>query len=339
MTSTTDTAQHPEVSEISDLTEGLLPPSRAEEIRAHLAECELCAEVRDSLEEVRGLLGALPEPEPMPDDIAARIDAALAAEARTADAPAGEAADASRAAAVSREDDVSRETESAETGVSRETEGAETGGPSPLTPRTGSSPARPAGHPQGSTGPGRSRARRRRRAVFLGTACGAAIIGMSVFLLQNLSSSSDSSGASADQAVSASESGAHAYSQDTLETKVQDLLAGGVGAEDFTGQKRSPSADEQVEPEAESPGTKASRSPLLAPAVVVPPCVQQATGRTTPALALDEGIYQGTDAFLVVLPHPSDPARVQAYVVASSCVDTAPGSTGRLLLTEAYDRP
>lgn len=324
MTSTTDTAQHPEVSEISDLTEGLLPPSRAEEIRDHLAECGLCAEVRDSLEEIRGLLGDLPEPEPMPDDIAARIDAALAAEARTAEAPA----DASHTATVSRDDDVSRETES-----------AETGGPSPMTPRTGSSPARPAGHPQGSTGPRRNRARRRRRAVFLGTACGAAIIGMSVFFLQNLSSSSDSSGVSADRAVSASEGGAHAYSQDTLETEVQDLLAGDVGAEDFTGQKRSPSEDEQVAPEAESPDTKASRSPLLAPAVVVPPCVQQATGRTTPALAIDEGSYQGTDAFLVVLPHPSDPTRVQAYVVASSCVDTAPGSTGRLLLTEAYDRP
>lgn len=328
MTSTTDTAQHPEVSEISDLTEGLLPPSRAEEIRGHLAACELCVEVRDSLEEIRGLLGDLPEPEPMPEDIAARIDAALAAEARTADASADDAADTFRAAAVSRDDDVSRETSS-----------AETGGPSSVTPRTGSSPARPAGHPQGSTGPGRTRARRRRRAVILGTACGAAIIGMSVFLLQNLSSSSDSAGASADRAVSASESGAHAYSQDTLETKVQDLLAGGVGAEDFTGQKRSPSADEQMEPEAESPGTKASRSPLLAPAVVVPPCVQQATGRTTPALALDEGTYQGRDTFLVVLPHPSDPSRVQAYVVASECVDTAPGSTGRLLLTETYDRP
>ncbi|MFD4275098.1 hypothetical protein R2B67_17855 [Streptomyces cyaneofuscatus] len=334
MTSTTGTAQHPEVSEISDLTEGLLTPSRAGEIRDHLAECELCAEVRDSLEEVRELLGALPDPEPMPEDIAARIDAALAAEARPG-SPADGTADDSRATAVSRDAAVSREGAD----VSRETESADIGGPSSVTPRTGSSPARPTGHPQGPTGPGRNRARRRRRAVFLGTACGAAIIGMSVFFLQNLSSSSDSSGASADRAVSASEGGAHAYSQDTLETEVQDLLAGDVGAEDFTGQKRSPSEDEQAVPEAESPDTKASRSPLVAPAVAVPPCVQQATGRTTPALAIDEGTYQGTDAFLVVLPHPSDPTRVQAYVVASSCVDTAPGSTGRLLLTEAYDRP
>ncbi|MEV0885559.1 hypothetical protein AB0J03_17185 [Streptomyces microflavus] len=327
MTSATDTAQHPEVSEISDLTEGLLTASRAAEVRRHLSECELCAEVRDSLEEIRGLLGTLPDPEPMPEDIAARIDAALAAEARS-DAGAGEPADASGAAAVSRDADVSRETENVETSDA-----------SSLTPRTGSSPDRPAGRPQGATGPGRRTARRRRRVVILGTACGAALIGMSVLFLQNLSSSQNASDASADRAVSASESGAHSYSQDTLEAEVQGLLAGGASTEKYDGQKQSPSTDERAVPEAATPDTTTSRNPLSAPAVDVPPCVQQATGRTTPALALDEGTYQGTDAFLVVLPHPSDPTRVQAYVVAASCVDTAPGSTGRLLLTEAYDRP
>lgn len=85
MTSTADTAQHPEVSEISDLTEGLLSPSRTAEVQQHVAGCDLCSEVRDSLEEIRGLLGTMPVPEPMPDDIAARIDAALAAEARSTD--------------------------------------------------------------------------------------------------------------------------------------------------------------------------------------------------------------------------------------------------------------
>ncbi|MET9977602.1 anti-sigma factor family protein [Streptomyces microflavus] len=327
MTSTTDTDQHPEVSEISDLAEGLLTASRAAEVRRHLAECELCAEVRDSLEEIRGLLGTLPDPEPMPEDIAARIDAALAAEAR-ADADADEPADATRAAAVSRDADVSRETETVETGDA-----------SSVTPRTGSSPDRPAGRPQGATGPGRRTARSRRRAVILGTACGAALIGMSILFLQNLSSSQNASDGSAHQAVSASESGAHSYSQDTLETEVQGLLAGGASTEKYDGQKQSPNTDERAVPEAETPGATTSRNPLSAPAVDVPPCVQRATGRTTPALALDEGTYQGTDAFLVVLPHPSDPTRVQAYVVAASCVDTAPGSTGRLLLTEAYDRP
>ncbi|MFD8661630.1 anti-sigma factor family protein, partial [Streptomyces globisporus] len=81
MTPTADTAQHPEVSEISDLTEGLLAPSRTAEVQQHLAQCDLCSEIRDSLEEIRGLLGTMPDPEPMPEDIAARIDAALAAEA------------------------------------------------------------------------------------------------------------------------------------------------------------------------------------------------------------------------------------------------------------------
>ncbi|MFD8619872.1 anti-sigma factor family protein [Streptomyces sp. NPDC059513] len=332
MTSTTDRDQHPEVSEISDLTEGLLSASRADEIRDHLDRCTLCSEVRDSLEEIRGLLGDLPAPEPMPDDIAARIDAALGAEART-DASDGEAADGPRATAVPPDGDVSRETLS----VSRETETTETAGAAPVTARTGSAQKRPAGRPQGSTGPGRSRARRRGRAAFLGTACGAALIGLSVLFLQNLPSSQDSA-TSADLPAAASEDGTHSYARSTLETKVQELLAGGASTEDFHGQKQSPSGDERAVPEAETPSATASRNPLSAPVVAVPPCVQQATGRTTPALAVDEGTYQGKDAFLVVLPHPSDPTRVQAYVVAASCVDTTPGGTGRLLLTEAYDR-
>ncbi|MEU6505847.1 zf-HC2 domain-containing protein [Streptomyces sp. NPDC046942] len=80
MTSTTGTAGHPDVEEISDLTEGLLPPNRSTDIRRHLETCEPCADVRAALEEIRGLLGSAPEAEPMPADVAARIDAALAAE-------------------------------------------------------------------------------------------------------------------------------------------------------------------------------------------------------------------------------------------------------------------
>ena len=81
MTSTTDMAGHPDVTEISDLTEGLLPPSRTADVRRHLDECELCADVYTSLEEIRGLLGSVPGPTRMPADVAGRIDAALAAEA------------------------------------------------------------------------------------------------------------------------------------------------------------------------------------------------------------------------------------------------------------------
>jgi hypothetical protein len=83
MTATTGsgTDPHPEVAEISDLTEGLLPPGRGAEVREHIADCALCADVLDSLTEIRGLLGTLPGPQRMPADVAGRIDAALAAEA------------------------------------------------------------------------------------------------------------------------------------------------------------------------------------------------------------------------------------------------------------------
>ncbi|WP_259370751.1 MULTISPECIES: anti-sigma factor [Streptomyces] len=78
---TSATGEHPEVTEISALAEGALPLERSADVRAHLALCPLCAEVRDSLEEIRSLLGTLPGPSRMPDDVAGRIDAALAAEA------------------------------------------------------------------------------------------------------------------------------------------------------------------------------------------------------------------------------------------------------------------
>ncbi|MFY0511504.1 anti-sigma factor family protein [Streptomyces anulatus] len=322
MTSTADTAQHPEVSEISDLTEGLLSPSRAAEVRQHVAGCDLCSEVRDSLEEIRDLLGTMPTPEPMPEDIAARIDAALAAEVRPT------------APAVDEPVVVSRETTTVEdTATDRAT--SESASRSLGAP----APNRPAGRSSAATGPGRRPTRRRRRAVVLGTAFGAAVIGMSVFFLQSIAPSGDSSKTAADSGVSAAESGAHAYADGTLESQVQDLLGGGASQESPGTKKVPPGADTKSTSEAVTPDTETSRSPLKAPVVVVPPCVQQATGRTTPALALDEGTYQRTDAYLVVLPHPGDPSRVQAYVVAASCVDTAPESTGQLLLTRSYDRP
>jgi hypothetical protein len=70
VTSTADQNAHPEVTEISDLTEGLLNPERGAAVRAHIAGCSLCADVQGSLEEIRNLLGTLPGPQRMPADIA-----------------------------------------------------------------------------------------------------------------------------------------------------------------------------------------------------------------------------------------------------------------------------
>ncbi|WP_308117275.1 anti-sigma factor family protein [Streptomyces fuscigenes] len=81
MTSSSGTDRHPDVEEISDLVEGLLPPTRALDLRGHLDDCDDCADVHRSLAEIRDLLGTLPGPAPMPADVAQRIDAALAAEA------------------------------------------------------------------------------------------------------------------------------------------------------------------------------------------------------------------------------------------------------------------
>ncbi|MGW0644649.1 MULTISPECIES: anti-sigma factor family protein [Streptomyces] len=322
MTPTADTAQHPEVSEISDLTEGLLAPSRAAEVQQHLAECDLCAEVRNSLEEIRGLLGTMPDPEPMPEDIAARIDAALAAEAHPTLSPEDEPVV------------VSRETTTAEDAPT----GRATTGPASVPGNT-TAPDRPAGRSSAATGPGRRPARRRRRTVVLGTAFGAAVIGMSVFFLQSLAPSGDAAKSVTDGGVSAADSSAPAYAEGTLEAQVRNLLGDEASRKSPGAKKVEPEADTKSSSEALTPEAEPSRSPMKAPVVAVPPCVQKATGRTTPALALEEGTYRGTDTYLVVLPHTSDSSRVQAYLVASACVDTAPESSGRLLLTRSYSRP
>ncbi|MGW1315831.1 anti-sigma factor family protein [Streptomyces sp. NPDC002426] len=303
MTSTADTAQHPDVPEISDFTEGLLPPSREAELRRHLDTCDECADIRSSLEEIRALLGSAQTPdENMPADVVARIDAALSAEASatptSSDAPAA---------------------------VSRETAAESTAAP------------RPAGRPRGATGPGRSSSRRRRRTVILGTAFGAAAVGMSVFLLQSVQGSQDSSGAMADRGVSAAEKSQGDFSDATLEGRVHTLLSKASETPGYDPGK--PSLDTKSSPGDLAPGEASPRTPLRAPIVDVPPCVQQGIGRNAPALAAEEGSYEGTAAFLVVLPHATDSTRVQAYVVDAACVDSAPAAKGQLLLTHSYTRP
>ncbi|MFI6723014.1 hypothetical protein NRF20_22990 [Streptomyces sp. R-74717] len=316
MTSTTDTTRHPDVSEISDLTEGLLPPSRAAEVCSHVDGCELCGDVHSSLMEIRELLGTVPTPQHMPDDVADRIDAALAAEALSTMAPDG-------AAHVSRETKLSvAQKPDAEPGL----------------------PDRPAGHPRATTGPGRRPVRRRRRTAVLGAALGAAVVGVSVFIMQNVQpSQEDSTLKAADHGSRSAASGAAAFSESTLEGQVQTLLlsagtkpssSDGVDAE-----KQAPSVKEQSTPKSESPASESSRAPLRAPVVSVPSCVEQGIGRKTPALAVEEGTYEGSAAFLVILPHPSDATRVQAYVVDAACVREKSAAQGKLLLTHAYARP
>ncbi|WP_330452850.1 MULTISPECIES: hypothetical protein [unclassified Streptomyces] len=322
MTSAADTTQHPDVSEISDLTEGLLTESRAAEVRSHTDTCDLCGDVLASLEEIRSLLGDLPAPPPMPGDIADRIDAALAAEAASRRTQAT-AADVSREAA-----DVSRETE-----------------PEPIAaavpPRSGT-PDRPTGHARAGTGPGRRPGPTRRRATLLATALGAAALtGMSVFLLQNVPDSQSSSDTSAVSQDTGGRSNARVYSQATLENQVDALLneRADVASQGPGAKEQAPSVGSKSSPQSDPSDPMPPEAPLRAPAVTVPTCVKEGIGRNSDALAIEKGSYEGTDAYLVVLPHPTDPAGVQAYVVDAACVGAEPPAKGKLLLTHTYNRP
>ncbi|MER5178624.1 hypothetical protein ABT009_09670 [Streptomyces sp. NPDC002896] len=302
MSSTTGTAGHPDVTEISDLAEGLLSPARTGDVRRHLEGCALCAEVYDSLEEIRGLLGTLPGPARMPADVAGRIDAALAAEALL---------DATAPATTETVVHVSRETSRAD---------------EPDSPAD-----RPAGRPRGATGPGRQNQvrPRRRRTLVLGAVLTAAAMGLGTLLVQSLNGTPSDEPPQATKERAASE---QTFSTATLEEQVADLLGKGSAPESPSGSSE-PSFNAETGPETSKPN-----EPMLKSSVPVPGCVRAGIGRSDEALGVEEGTYEGKDSYLVVLPHESDPTKVSAYVVDASC-EKSPDSEGKVLLTRSYAHP
>ncbi|CAM5309319.1 anti-sigma factor [Streptomyces narbonensis] len=311
MTSTTgkaDTTQHPDVSEISDLTEGLLSPSRSAAVRRHLDDCALCADVRTSLEEIRGLLGTLPGPPRMPAEIAGRIDAALAAEALL------------QATAPESDSPVSRETSRPRT------EPRPSGAPAPAA-------GRPAGRPNATTGPGRPGKPRRRRIALvssIGAAFAAALLGTSLLLSQ-------AGGPTAGIADGAKKADASAVAMSPFSgTPVEERVHALLGEE--AGVAKTPQG---IGPESMSAEGTTSSSPQRNRDSAVPGCVLAGTGRNDAVLAHERGEYQGTPAYLLVLADPADSTRVQAFVLDASCADR-PTSTGSpaadLLLSETYPR-
>ncbi|MFE0354881.1 anti-sigma factor family protein [Streptomyces nigra] len=303
MTSMTGKAGHPDVTEISDLTEGLLSPSRAADIERHLEDCELCADVRESLEEIQGLLGSVPVPSRMPDDVAERIDAALAAESLARSAATEnptEPTPIEKAGADIADSRVSRET-------------------SPTVDR-------PAGHPRSSTtGPGRKgRKRAGNRKVALGAAFTAVGLGLgSVLLVFAVNGGGSSPSAGGDHTAS------DTFSADKLESKVADLLDETAPSGPSS---RGPNRSMGVE------GGADTNRPRVLREINVPECVQKGIGRDDSALAAEEGVYEGKDALLVVLPDASDVTRVTAYLMDATCVKHPTTSKAQVLLTESYAR-
>jgi anti-sigma factor RsiW len=169
---------HPDVAEIADLAEGILPTARTADLRQHLENCALCADVYASLGEIQGLLGTLPAPARMPDDVAARIDAALAAETLP-DVPDGAR--------------VSRETS---TPVDRPAGHARSS----------------------STGPGRKDRRRggRRRIAVLGAVAAAAAIGLGSVIVSSLTGESPSGNTAQEQQTAVADTFSEGRLQDQV---------------------------------------------------------------------------------------------------------------------------
>ncbi|MFF4967088.1 anti-sigma factor [Streptomyces sp. NPDC001037] len=309
MSSTTDTAGHPDVAEIADLAEGLLTSDRGTEVRRHLESCELCADVHASLEEIRGLLGTVDEAPHMPADVVGRLDAALAAEALSVSTAPG-TGDAR--ALVAGEDGP----------------GEENGGH--VSRETSLSSGRPAGRSAAPTGPGRkgSRRARRRRTVVLGSLLTAAVLGAGSLVLQSLGG--DGSGTTAQGTTTPS---AGRFSGDSVQSQVKGLLAAGRARKPASNEPRSGIGTEQT-----SPGSTQSANTLLQSQPPVPDCVRQAINSREDVLGSKTGVYAGKSAYLVVVPDADDKARVTAYVVDAKCVHQQSDSVGEVLMTQSFPR-
>jgi anti-sigma factor RsiW len=304
--STTDMTGHPDVAEISDLAEGLLPPARTTDVRQHLETCALCADVYASLEEIQGLLGTLPGPTRMPDDVAGRIDAALAAEAFLSAAEPASSEPSVPAVTVARSEG---DHDSAR--VSRET-------PAPAD--------RPAGRARpSSTGPGRKDRRHggRRRVAVLGAVAAAAAIGLGSVIVSSLTGD----GPSDDTAHGQQTALADTFSEGQLEGQVAELISDGQDAQNGPRTPRSFGMESET-----GTDNHVFKQPT------VPQCVQKGIGREDAALAMKEGVYKGKEALLVVLPDATNDSRVTAYLVESACADQPAVGKAKVLLKHSYAR-
>lgn len=73
-------ADHPSLDDLADAAEGLLDPDRAARVAAHLGGCGRCQEAAAALSGVSAALAAAPDPGPMPEAVARRLDDVLATE-------------------------------------------------------------------------------------------------------------------------------------------------------------------------------------------------------------------------------------------------------------------
>ncbi|AUG78550.1 hypothetical protein CFP65_3767 [Kitasatospora sp. MMS16-BH015] len=275
-----DQPGHPELELLADLAEDLLPPARATELHAHLADCPECADTYAAFAEVRELLADTPAP-PMPPKVAARIDAALAAEAaaRAETARAAEAAIRTQAQTTAR---------------------AETPAPTP-SPATTTEPTEPTEAPGSRPHP------RRRRRLLAGALGLAAALAIGTLVGQLDGSAPSTAGPSAGAAAQAPVG--PAFTADNLAPEVRRLFPPRETGKPSTG----------ANPEIHGLATPAD--PGTPDTIAVPePCLAQAVGHPGAApLASTKGSYQGTPVLALVYPLPDQPADYDVYLVTPGC--------------------
>ncbi|MFD9125895.1 anti-sigma factor family protein [Kitasatospora sp. NPDC059571] len=244
---------HPDVEVLADLAEDLVDPADVPALRAHLTDCPECADTFAALAEVRELLGSFEAP-PMPEDVAHRLDAALAT---AADTPAV------RAAAV---------------------------GPS-TAPAPPDAPRRPPGRAD-ATGPGRAPGRRRRRALF--AAIGAAVaLGLGALFLPLSPDHPAGTSTAASAAHSGAKAGAVQYQDELLAAQARALVraAGRAGTEQPDSlAHQQPAAQPRTNPAESVPSATTSAPACAAGTTGVtdrsPLAVGPGSYRGSPALAL-----------------------------------------------------
>ncbi|WP_031067759.1 hypothetical protein [Streptomyces sp. NRRL WC-3742] len=281
---------HPAVDELADLAEGLVEPAdAAEALWRHVDDCDECRETVEALAEVRDLLGAVETP-PMPADVAARLDAALAEAAATT---AAATATATTAAAVTE----------------------------PAAPRP---PTAPPGRPAASTtGPGRSRKPwRRRLGLLAGAAAAVAAVGLIGSLTLRGEDRTGSSTADGPVKAAAAPSGAAAradqapgttvYREDQLTLQVGQLLARSGAT------STQPPAEPGLRSSAAQPGDGRPEQPSLASPSTDPTACPVA-GATGVPLATDRGTYAGSPVEVLVYPFPGDRSKAEVYLRSPGC--------------------
>lgn len=303
---------HFDAETLAAFREDLLPARKAARIGAHLSSCPRCAEIDAQLASVTTILARSPVP-PMPAAVAARLDAALAAEA------------AARAAADLRRDDTAREPAAVPAT-------AATPGPVP-----DSGPV-----PSGRRAHGAQRSRRRWArpsplALRLVAATAAvALIGGGGYAITRLASGAGSAGSAAGSAAAPAAHptlpgrGPESISGPALASGLR-VISSGTNYRPGTLQaqvsavlRRYRSAGTAGQPGTPTSAAASQAFPRL------PVCVRQVSGGRTPLL-VDVARYEGRTAAVIAVPVAGS-RMVRVWLVGTGCAGHAGDVITRFML-------